>query len=327
MLWKKSLREALTTTKDLRDFFGQDFAQTPYPILIPIKLAEKIRQAGLDSPLARQFLPSDLENILTKGLRDPIGDLSHQKNTCGVHRYQNRMLFIPTTHCPVRCRFCFRKNILDSADGPFNAGATEDFFQYLREHAEVEEVIFTGGDPFILDDQKLNLYLESLAKISSVRYVRFHTRTPVVLPERITPAFCQLLETWQQRFPVITVALHLNHVSELDNEVEAALGMLRKTGVQLLSHTVLLRTINDNVDDLKNLFMALTNLHVRPYYLHHTDQALATEHFWPDLTRCQELYHQLRRHIPGWALPHYVIDLPGGGGKINAANPAQFIDI
>ncbi|MEK6625695.1 MAG: 4Fe-4S cluster-binding domain-containing protein, partial [Bdellovibrionota bacterium] len=160
MLWKQSLREALTTTDQLKVFFDHDFIATPYPILIPLGLAKKIRNAGLDSPLARQFLPNQQEHIQTKGLRDPIGDLSHKKGTCAVHRYKNRILFLPTTHCPVRCRFCFRKNIL-AADGPFAAGATPDreFFNYLSDHPEIEEVIFTGGDPFMLDDQKLQSYL------------------------------------------------------------------------------------------------------------------------------------------------------------------------
>lgn len=293
-----------------------------YPIFIPRRLASLIQKDGPDGVLAREFLPSfsEIAPEFDQGLEDPIGDRTYHRAPQLIHRYSSRALFTPTTVCPVHCRYCFRKNELYQQDDIF-AAEFETTLNYLREHPEISEIIFTGGDPFTLSDAKLRHYLESFATISHIKDIRFHTRYPVILPERMNEALLNLLQEFSHRFRTLSIAIHANHVKEFDYSARESIQKLSATSIQLLSQTVLLKGVNDDETSLLELMNLFLDLKIRPYYLHHPDRVKGGMHFYLPLETGRRLYGKLRQHLPGWAIPHYVIDVPGGAGKINAFNP------
>jgi lysine 2,3-aminomutase len=313
--WQSELREGLKSKKDLENFFDYDFPQLNYQVLIPPTLASKIKKSGPGSILWKQFLPST-EELSSKGLLDPIGDEKFNLAPQIIHRYKNRALFMPTSVCPVYCRYCFRKNELGEKEL-----FTPDFnktLEYLKNHPEIEELIFSGGDPFILTTDKIDYYL---SKFKDLKFIRFHTRTPVILPNRFDQKLLDTLKKHRSNFDQISIAIHTNHVYEIDLDIEKTIKKLGSLGVTLLSQTVLLKGINDSPETLKELFIKLTNLNIKSYYLHHPDQVKGGMHFHLSLEEGREIYLKLRDLLPGWAIPQYVIESPGGGGKVPAFNP------
>jgi lysine 2,3-aminomutase len=310
--WQEIFKNALKTPDDLESFFNQSFAKTHYPIFIPRPFAQKIKDLGLNSALARQFLPHQDEN-LESGFVDPIGDHARLVKGQLIHRYQNRVLFLPTAICPIQCRYCFRKNELHHNDEIFKRELNE-VVSYLNSHPEIEEVIFTGGDPLILSNEKLLEAIE-VFKQTPVKYLRFHTRTPVIIPERIDNGFLEVMDLASQSFTRVHLVIHTNHITEMNDLFFEKIKLLKKTQVELLSQTVLLKDVNDNLEDLSILFKKLVDIDVRPYYLHHPDKVKGGMHFYLDTNVGKKLYTQLRQILPGWALPHYVIDNPKGTGK------------
>ncbi|MEE2743217.1 MAG: KamA family radical SAM protein [Bdellovibrionota bacterium] len=322
-LWQEEFRNALRNTKDLELFFEKKFPKLKdYPVFLPKSFAEKVKKLGESGPLWKQFLP-DIKEKEAKGFTDPIGDQENNTAPQLIHRYKNRALFTPTTICPVLCRYCFRKNELNQKLTLFKP-ELEKTIQYLKDHPEIEELIFTGGDPFILSDQQLSFYIEQFSKIKSLKYLRFHTRTPVIIPSRVTENLIALLKKAKNNFNNVSLAIHTNHENEIDTEVEKALLKLKESGVMLLAQTVLLKGVNDSGPALKTLFSKLIDLGIRPYYLHHPDQAKGTTHFYLELEEGRHIYSQLRDHLPGWAIPSYIIDIPGGEGKVSAFNPETY---
>lgn len=322
MSWHEEFKNALRTQEELEEFFDTTLPKTQYPIFIPVNLAIRIKQQGSNSPLWKQFLPQTEENN-TAGRYDPIGDIVHGKGNQLIHRYHNRVLFTPTTVCPVMCRYCFRKNELAQKDEIFNQNF-EEAKKYLKVHPEINEVIFTGGDPLILSNEKLAGFIQDFSEIESIKYIRFHSRTPVIIPERIDEGLIDILTSARHLFKRAMVMIHINHEDEIDEYVEAAINRLNEAGVELYSQTVLLKNINDDTTTLASLFTRLSDLKVRPYYLHHPDETLGAMHFYLTLEEGRRIVHPLRDILPGWALPQYVIDVPGGEGKISAINPEQF---
>ncbi|MFZ4713460.1 MAG: KamA family radical SAM protein [Bacteriovoracaceae bacterium] len=316
--WKESMRSAFKNSLALEVFLNQKIAQTSFPLFVPHKLAKKIKNLGPMSALWKQFIPSHLENN-SSGLIDPIGDQKHSQGSQIIHRYQNRVLFMPTSVCPVMCRYCFRKNEL-TENLDFLTPDFEKTLQYLNSHTEINEVIFSGGDPFILTDEKLDFYLSAFSKIPHLKYIRFHTRTPIVMPERVTAGLIEVLTRHQASFSKLFIALHINHMEELDPEVEDAICRLSEHRIELLSQTVLLKGINDDVSTLKELLETLVDMNVRPYYLHHPDPVKGGSHFMLTLKEGRTIYGKLRDLLPGWALPQYIIDIPEGFGKVLAFN-------
>jgi lysine 2,3-aminomutase len=327
--WTSEFRESFKNLKELYAFLGwsmseklQEVADT-YPIFIPRRLALKIKNDGPDGVLAREFIPNESEldaKLNSLGLEDPIGDKKYLKAPQLIHRYESRALFAPTTICPVHCRYCFRKNELNASDEIFQQDFQETL-TYLNQHPEISEIIFTGGDPLTLSNEKLKTYLEAFSQIKSIRDVRFHTRYPVILPERIDSGLLEVLKTFSGHFRTISIAIHANHMKEFDLEVSEAINKLGALKLQLLSQTVLLKGVNDSKGDLLNLIQTFMDLKIRPYYLHHPDQVKGGMHFYASLQEGRKLYHSLRKELPGWALPQYVIDIPGGHGKVPAFNP------
>lgn len=327
--WTSEFKSSFRNLKDLYTFLGWDASPElqkvadTYSVFVPRRIAAKMKSEGAEGIFARQFLPAELEvdaDLNLKGFEDPIGDKEYFKAPQLIHRYPSRVLFAPTTVCPVHCRYCFRKNELNAQDEIFQNDFAETL-RYLREHSEISEVIFTGGDPFTLSNEKLAAYLQAFSELSSIKDIRFHTRYPVILPERFDPELISILGKFAVRFRTLTIAIHANHAQEFDTEADLAVKKLSATGAQLLSQTVLLKGINDSESALSDLIQKFLDLKIRPYYLHHPDRVKGGMHFYLPLEKGRMVYQQLRKSVPGWALPHYVIDVPGGHGKVQAYNP------
>ncbi len=320
--WTSALADGFREAGSLSAFLGWPLPEgvaARYPVLVPRRLAEMIREQGPRGPLALQFLPHADETAVRGGFTDPIGDQVYAQGSQLVHRYQDRALLLPTTKCPVNCRYCFRKNEL-GADGPF--GPDKDAtLAHLRANRNIEEVILTGGDPLVLSDERIASWLEALAQIPHVRWVRFHTRAPVVLPERLTPGLADVLRRFAPRFGRLRLVVHTNHASEWDANGRAALRAFQDPAWEWLSQSVLLRGVNDSTEALEELLRQLVEDDVRPYYLHHPDQAAGAMHFYISLMEGRRIFGALRERLPGWALPEYVVDVPGGHGKVPAFNP------
>ena len=321
--WKTDFQTAYKNSAELFQFLEWDddssLVEKKYPLFIPQNLAKKIKAQGKTGVLAREFLP-DIQEMSDLGLDDPIGDKVFNKAPQLIHRYPTRALFTPTSICPVHCRYCFRKNELNANDELFSADFDKTL-EYLKQHPEISEIIFTGGDPLTLSNEKLETYLEAFSKIDSIKDIRFHTRYPVILPNRLDIGFKNLLETYAQKFRTVSLAIHANHVDEFDQESLQKIQELSQLNIQLLSQTVLLKDVNNSLTALLELFNLFISLKVRPYYLHHPDQVKGGLHFYLSLEEGRALYGQLRASLPGWAIPQYVIDIPGGSGKVGAFNP------
>jgi lysine 2,3-aminomutase len=330
--WKSKLAHSFKNIKDL--YLHLDWplpdninsVALKYPIFVPLSLANKIKNEGPEGILAKEFLPSHLENdgdLNSFGLIDPIGDKSHLKAPQLIHRYHSRALFTPTSICPVHCRYCFRKNELTATEDIFQ-NDFEKTLQYLKNHSEISEIIFTGGDPLTLSNEKIEHYLRSFEKIKSIKHIRFHTRYPIILPERIDTGFIDIMSHFSKRFTTLSIAIHSNHLNEFDEINSSAIKILAKTDVQLLGQTVLLRGVNDSEKALIELFEKFIEIKIRPYYLHHPDRVQGGMHFYLPIAQGRELYQGLRQKLPGWALPQYVIDIPEGLGKTQVYNPEDY---
>ena len=290
-----------------------DSVAARYAVSVTRELAALIEKGG--GPIARQFLPSAAELVaLPQERADPIGDAAHAPVPGIVHRHTDRVLFKAVAACPVYCRFCFRREQV----GPGSADALtpeqmEGAIAYVASHPEISEVILTGGDPFILSARRAQQITQSLAAIEHVKIVRWHTRVPVVEPSRIIDDFVAALIA-----PGITswVALHANHADEFSPSARRAVARLIDAGIPLVSQSVLLKEINNDVGTLAALMQAFVENRIKPYYLHHPDLAPGTSHFRVSIAEGRALMRELRRRVSGLALPTYVLDIPGGHAKV-----------
>jgi lysine 2,3-aminomutase len=272
-----------------------------------------LRDRPPDDPLVRQFLPDTNElRILPYELPDPIGDLAHSPVKGIVHRYPDRVLLKIACACPVYCRFCFRREMVGSHGEPLQNTDLDAAIDYIQRHPHIWEVILTGGDPLILAPRRLDQILDRLAAIDHLGVLRIHTRVPLVDPESIDDSVTRVIK---RRIPIYIV-LHVNHPDELTDLVMAAIARLQAPGITLLSQSVLLKGINDDAVVLERLFRCLVRLNVKPYYLHHPDLAPGTAHFRVSLETGQALMRTLRHTVSGLCLPAYVLDIPGGFGKV-----------
>jgi lysine 2,3-aminomutase len=285
-----------------------------YAIAVTPAMAALMRPGDRHDPIARQFLPDPRELItMAEELADPIGDAAHSPVPGIVHRYADRALIKMLHACPVYCRFCFRREMV----GPGGAALTGEAFAraiaYLARTPAIREVIVTGGDPFMLSARRVSELMAALAPVPHIRIVRWHTRVPVVDPARVTDAFVEAMTTGGK---ATYVAIHANHPRELTAEAQAAIARLRRAGVTLLSQSVLLNGVNADADTLEVLMRAFAEAGVKPYYLHHPDLAPGTGHFRLAIAEGRTLMAELRGRLSGIALPAYVLDIPGGHGKV-----------
>lgn len=265
-------------------------------------------------PVARQYIPTADEAITTpEELGDPIGDHAFSPVKGIVHRYPDRVLLKTLHACPVYCRFCFRREQVGPGGEALDATALAQALDYIRTHTEVWEVILTGGDPLMLAPRRLAEIIAALDAIGHVGVIRLHSRVPVADPSRVTP---ELVAALRGERAAVYVALHCNHAQELTPDARSALRLMSDGGIPLLSQTVLLRGVNDDAAVLEALFRALVQARVKPYYLHHPDLARGTGHFRLSIAEGQALMRALRGRVSGLCQPIYVLDIPGGHGKV-----------
>ncbi|TAN63293.1 MAG: lysine-2,3-aminomutase-like protein [Magnetospirillum sp.] len=288
-----------------------------YAVAVTSAVAGLIDPADPLDPIARQYLPSAAElDTAPEERSDPIGDISHSPVRGIVHRYPDRVLLTPLLVCPVYCRFCFRRARVGDADATLNEAEIEAALAYVAGRTELREVVVTGGDPLMLPPARIGRLIRRLAAIPHLELVRFHSRVPVADPERVSPALAAALRPPAAAELAVWVAVHVNHPRELSPLARTALARLADAGIPLLSQTVLLKGVNDRAEVLEALMRALVRNRVRPYYLHHPDLAPGTSHFRLPIAQGQALMRALRGRLSGIAQPTYVLDIPGGAGKV-----------
>jgi lysine 2,3-aminomutase len=286
-----------------------------YAVAITPAMAGLIDRADPNDPIARQFVPDAAElNTRPEERADPIGDAAHSPVPGIVHRYPDRVLLKLTHVCAVYCRFCFRREMVGPGGVQALTGAALDrALGYIGEQSDISEVILTGGDPFMLSPRRVAEVTRRLSEIAHLRVLRWHTRVPVVDPARVTG---DLIAALKQTDRAVYIGLHTNHPRELTPDARAAIAHLADAGLVLVSQTVLLKGVNDDSTTLAELFTELVALRVKPYYLHHADLAPGTSHFRTTIEKGQAIMRALRGRISGLALPTYVLDIPGGYGKV-----------
>ena len=281
-----------------------------YAVAIPPALAALIERP--DDPIGRQFIPDPAELATAPHEHpDPIGDAAFSPVPGIVHRYPDRALLKPLLACPVYCRFCFRREHVGPGGGVLGEAALDTAYAWLRAHPAVREVILTGGDPLMLSPRRLRAILDALAAIPHIETIRIHTRIPTADPARLL----LLADTLDTDKPLWLVA-HVNHARELTPDSVAALRQVGRRGVPLLGQTVLLRGVNDTAAALEALFRAMLAARIKPYYLHQLDPAPGTARFHVPVAEGQALLAALRGRVTGLAWPTYVLDIPGGHGKV-----------
>ncbi|MBV9749211.1 MAG: lysine-2,3-aminomutase-like protein [Acetobacteraceae bacterium] len=283
-----------------------------YAVAVPSAFQALIEAPG--DPIALQVVPDPSELITAPRERiDPIGDDAFSPIKGIVHRYPDRALLKPLLACPVYCRFCFRREHVGPDGGVLTDVELDAACAWLRAHPAIREVILTGGDPLMLSPRRLGAILSTLAAMPHIELLRIHTRVPTATPERVTASLGAALAALDK--PVWLV-LHANHARELTEVARTALARLRRAGVPLLGQSVLLRGVNDSAPALEALFRAMLAAGVKPYYLHQLDPAPGTSRFHVPIEEGRRLLGQLRGRVTGLAWPTYVLDIPGGHGKV-----------
>jgi lysine 2,3-aminomutase len=289
--------------------------QRRYAVAVSPHLLSLVDPADPNDPIARQYLPSLAElTLLAEERADPIGDAAHSPVPGIVHRHADRVLFKVVAACPVYCRFCFRREMI--GPGRENALTPADFDRavgYIAAHPEIWEVIMTGGDPLILSPRRIAEVTDRLAAIPHVKIVRWHTRVPVTDPARVTD---EMVAALQSACVATWVAVHANHPREFAPEARRAIARLTEGGIALVSQSVLLKGVNDSVETLEALMRGFVENGIKPYYLHHPDLAPGTSHFRLTIDQGMALLTQLRARLSGLAMPAYMLDIPGGFGKV-----------
>ena len=323
--WRWQLKNRVTTLEQLQQHIpnlteaeteGARLADTKLAMAITPQFFNLIDTEDPECPIRRQVIPAIDETFTSPWeMDDPCGEDSHSPVPGLVHRYPDRVLFLVTDRCAAYCRYCTRSRMVSNATG---YGFRPDFEQqldYIREHPEVRDVLLSGGDPLLLSDGKLHLLLTKLREIPHVEFIRIGSRIPIFLPQRITPELCAMLKEFHPLF----VSVHANHPRELTTEVRAGLARLADAGIPLGNQSVLLKGVNDDETVMKALLQKLLMCRVRPLYIYQCDLINGSAHLRTSVRRGLEIMETLRGHTTGYAVPQYVIDAPGGGGKVPVA--------
>ena len=283
-----------------------------FPVLVPENFLARMKPGDPHDPLLRQVLPLAVESALVDGfVADAVGDLNARRTPGVLQKYAGRVLLIATSACAIHCRYCFRRDYPYSEE-PRRLQDWQPALDEIASDPSITEVIFSGGDPLMLNDSRLQLLCAAIDQIPHIERIRFHTRLPIVLPSRVTPELLAMLDGLRAQ-PIMVV--HANHGSELVGDCVDALRMLVRSGVPVLNQAVLLAGINDNLDALETLCRRLINIGVMPYYLHQLDRVSGTAHFEADCNRGRLLIQQLAARLPGYAVPRFVQEIPGEPNK------------
>jgi lysine 2,3-aminomutase len=311
ILTLEQLETHLTLTPDERA--GCLHAKDKLAVAITPHFFNLIDRADPACPIRRQVIPRGGELTVSPEERlDPVGEEHHMPVPGLVHRYPDRVLFLVTDRCAAYCRYCTRSRLVSNARHYDFHPEFESGLKYIEEHAEVRDVLLSGGDPLLLSDNKLDYLLGRLRAIPHVEFIRIGTRIPIFLPQRITPALCDIFK----KHGPIWMSLHINHPRECTVELKEACDRLAFAGVPLGNQSVLLRGVNDDAETMKSLVHRLLQMRVRPYYLYQCDLITGSAHLRADPRKGIEIIRALRGHTTGYAVPQFVIDAPGGGGKV-----------
>jgi lysine 2,3-aminomutase len=329
--WPWQLKNRITNLDQLQrlmptltpeEYAGTQLANSKLALGITPYFFNLIDPSDENCPIRRQVIPR-IEETRTASweMSDPCGEDSHSPVPGLVHRYPDRVLFLVTDRCASYCRYCTRSRLVSNAAGYDFHPDFERQLDYIRRHSSVRDVLLSGGDPLLLGDEKLRYLLSRLRAIPHVEFVRIGTRIPIFLPQRITPELCAMLKEHHPLF----VSVHSNHPRELTTEARAALGRLADAGIPLGNQSVLLRDVNDDPVIMRALLQKLLMCRVKPYYLYQCDLIAGSAHLRASVRQGLEIMESLRGHTTGYAVPQYVIDAPGGGGKV-PINPDYIIE-
>jgi lysine 2,3-aminomutase len=320
--WKWQLKNRITSVDSLKalmpgltreEYAGAALANTKLALAITPYFFNLIDQSDENCPIRLQVVPRLQETITAPWeMSDPCGEDAHSPVSGLVHRYPDRVLFLVTDRCAAYCRYCTRSRLVSNATGYDFHPDFEKQISYIEGHPEVRDVLLSGGDPLLFSDEKLDYLLGRLRAIPHVEFLRIGTRIPIFLPQRITPALCAMLKKHHPLF----ISIHSNHPRELTTEVREALGRLADAGIPLGNQTVLLKNVNDDAEVMKAQVQKLLMCRVRPYYIYQCDLISGSSHLRTSVRKGVEIMKELRGHTTGYAVPQYVIDAPGGGGKV-----------
>lgn len=313
-LWKQILSQSITTVRDLPTSFDADKAEIQrvvdrYPMRINPYYLGLIRYNN--DAVYRQCIPDVLEVTDERGFEDPLNEEGLSPVAGLTHRYPDRVLFLVSAQCAVYCRFCNRKRKVGLTSMVTEESVREGL-SYIRSHSEIRDVLLSGGDPFLLGNSQLYKILNELRSITHVEIIRIGTRVPCTLPQRVTPRLAKMLKKFQPLY----IHTHFNHPDEITEDAALACMRLANAGIPLGCQTVLLKGVNDNPIVIKKLMQKLLTVRVRPYYLFQTDLVKGTSHFWTPINRGLDILAGLQGHTSGLCVPHFAVDLPGGGGKV-----------
>ncbi len=321
--WRWQIRNRIKSLKELQRIFVLSEDETSavsrhtgsLPVGITPYYASLMSRDDAQDPLRRTHIPVGTEFIKTPGeFEDPLGE-DHDAAVPGlVHRYPDRVLFLTTGFCSTYCRYCTRSRMVGDTGGDykFNYAQWEGALAYLRQHKEVRDVLLSGGDPLTLADDKLDWLLTRLRAIPHIEFIRIGSKVPMVLPQRITKELVKML----RKHHPLWMSVHATHPAELTPETKESTARLADAGIPLGSQTVLLKGINDTVETMKALMHGMLRYRVKPYYLFQADPIAGSSHFRTPVSKGLEIIQGLRGHTTGYAVPHLVIDAPGGGGKV-----------
>jgi len=317
MTWQESLRNCISTTEELalRQIKHGGFseqAHIQFPLRIPESFLEQINRHDTDDPLLKQVLPDHLEETGKEGFsRNPLDEHEYETTPGILHKYHGRVLLLVTGACAIHCRYCFRRHFPYSESNPLHTH-WQSSLKYIRKNSDIREVIFSGGDPLTLTDEKIASLIGDLENIKHLRRLRIHTRIPVVLPDRVTDTLLQIFK--HTRLDPVVV-LHANHPKEFGIAAKEAISKFRLAGIPLLNQSVLLGGVNDNADILIALSETLFAEGVLPYYLHLLDPVEGAGHFEVARTEAIRLHEELQRKLPGYLVPRLVQEISGSPFK------------
>src|SRR3989440_12082720 len=320
--WRWQLQHRITSLEQLHrlmpsltpeEYAGTKLANTKLALAITPYFFNLIDPADENCPIRRQVIPRLEETHAAPWeMSDPCGDDSHSPLPGLVHRYPDRVLFLVTDRCAAYCRYCTRSRLVSNASGYDFHPEFDRQIQYIRDHPEVRDVLLSGGDPLLFSDERLEYLLSRLRAIPHVEFLRIGTRIPIFLPQRITPELCAMLKQFHPLF----ISIHSNHPRELTTEVRDTLGRLADAGIPLGNQSVLLRHVNDDLTVMKAHVQKLLLCRVKPYYIYQCDLIAGSAHLRASVRQGLRIMEGLRGHTTGYAVPQYVIDAPGGGGKV-----------
>ena len=321
--WQAALARAITDPAELLATVGLGDEWLPaaraaarlFPLRVPRGFVARMRPGDPHDPLLRQVLPLAEECVAEQGFgADPVGDLAAMAAPGVLHKYQGRVLLTSTGACAVHCRYCFRRHF-PYADANAAADHWRAALEYVAADDSISEVILSGGDPLSLSDRRLAELVRGLDDIAHLQRLRFHTRLPIVLPERVNDEILDWLGATRLR---VVVVVHANHANEIDSSVRTALARLKSIGAELLNQSVLLRGVNDSAEALTALSETMFDAGVLPYYLHLLDRVQGAAHFEVHDDIARSLMTELNKRLPGYLVPRLVREIPGAPGKVSA---------